>query len=68
MHSSSTNEAKFRSVFDAYFDPVTRYCLRRTSAGEVNDVVADVFAVAWRKIDRVPDSSDALPVCLANNV
>ena len=29
--------------------------------GDVNDVVADVFVVAWRKIDRIPPEGEVLP-------
>ena len=58
---SSTRDAKFRQVFDAYFEALSRYCLRRISESEVNDVVAEVFAVAWRKVDRMPDGENALP-------
>jgi len=58
---SSTSEGRFRNVFDAYFDVVNRYCLRRIALNDVNDVVADVFAVAWRKVDQMPDGDDVLP-------
>lgn len=61
MRSLSTDEARFRLVFDAYFDRVNRYCLRRVPVDEVNDVVAEVFTVAWRKVDRIPEGDDALP-------
>ena len=30
------------------------YVLRRTSPGVADDVVADVFLVAWRKLDHLP--------------
>jgi RNA polymerase sigma-70 factor (ECF subfamily) len=58
---SVENEAKFRTAFDAHYDAVARYCLRRIAAGEVNDVVADVFVIAWRKIDAMPHGDSALP-------
>jgi RNA polymerase sigma-70 factor (ECF subfamily) len=48
-------------AFDAHYDAVTRYCLRRIATQEVNDVVADVFAIAWRKIDALPTGEAALP-------
>jgi RNA polymerase sigma-70 factor (ECF subfamily) len=54
-------EEKFRVVFDAHFEAINRYCLRRIPVSDVNDVVAEVFAVAWRKIDQLPDGGDALP-------
>jgi RNA polymerase sigma-70 factor (ECF subfamily) len=48
-------------VFDLYFEPVNRYCLRRTALDDVNDVTAEVFAVAWRKVGQIPHGGDALP-------
>ena len=57
----STAEARFRWAFDTYFDTVNRYCLRRIPVSDVNDVVAEVFVVAWRKIDTMPDAGDVLP-------
>lgn len=61
MQLFAATEAKFRKVFDAYFEAVNRYCLRRIPAGEVNDVVAEVFTVAWRKVESIPDGNAALP-------
>ena len=61
MQQSSADEAKFRQAFDAYFAAVNRYCLRRIPANDVNDVVAEVFAVAWRKVERMPDGEQTLP-------
>lgn len=38
---------------------VRAYALRRTTAASADDVVADTFLVAWRRLDAVPDP--ALP-------
>jgi RNA polymerase sigma-70 factor (ECF subfamily) len=54
-------EMKFRSTFEECFDAMNRYCLRRLPTDEVNDAVAEVFAVAWRKIEQVPDGDETLP-------
>jgi RNA polymerase sigma-70 factor (ECF subfamily) len=48
-------------AFDAHFAAVNRYCLRRIPMSEVNDVVANVFTVAWRKVDHLPRGDEALP-------
>lgn len=61
MTSLSADEAKFRTAFDAHLDAINRYCVRRIAASDVNDVVADVFAVAWHKVDQMPDGDGALP-------
>lgn len=52
---------RFRTAFESHFDAINRYCLRRISVDDVNDVVAEVFAVAWRKVERMPDGDEALP-------
>jgi RNA polymerase sigma-70 factor (ECF subfamily) len=56
----AASEAKFRRAFDEHFDAITRYCFRRLPASEANDAAANVFTVAWRKIDQMPDDDHAL--------
>lgn len=60
MPDAAAKEAKFRRVFDEHFDAITRYCFRRLPADPANDAAANVFAVAWKKIDRLPDDDHAL--------
>ncbi|MGD0593129.1 MAG: RNA polymerase sigma factor [Acidimicrobiales bacterium] len=51
-------EEEFRPFYDAHFGAVYRYFARRVhSAADVNDLVADVFLVAWRRFDELPASS-----------
>lgn len=40
---------------------IRKYCLRRLDHGSVDDAVNDTFAVAWGKIDLVPEGEAALP-------
>ena len=54
-------EDRFRIVFDAGYGPVWAYARRRVVASDVEDVVADVMAVAWRRLEDVPDDDQALP-------
>lgn len=61
MATEQSDEAKYLRMFDLFYEHVARYCLRRTAVDEVNDVVADVFTVAWRKVASMPDGHDALP-------
>ena len=61
MGTSPTTNAKFRRIYDEHFEAVTRYCLRRLPVADVNDATAEVFLVAWSKIDRVPDGGESLP-------
>lgn len=61
MGASPTTNMKFRHIYDEYFEAVTRYCLRRLPVADVNDATAEVFLVAWKKIDHVPSGPEALP-------
>lgn len=59
--SSPTTDSKFRRIYDEHMEAVTRYCLRRLPVADVNDATAEVFLVAWSKIDRIPDGAESLP-------
>jgi RNA polymerase sigma-70 factor (ECF subfamily) len=54
--------ARFEQLFRAHVGRVRTYVARRTAEG-VEDVVAETFTIAWRKLERVPE--DALPWLLA---
>jgi len=56
----AVGEAKFRRAFDEHFDAITRYCFRRLPANQANDAAANVFTIAWRKIDQMPEDDHAL--------
>jgi RNA polymerase sigma-70 factor, ECF subfamily len=51
--------ARHDALFTDHHDAVWRYAVRRVGAGAAEDVVAETFLVAWRRIDAVPDH--ALP-------
>jgi RNA polymerase sigma-70 factor, ECF subfamily len=54
-----TRSERFERVFRENYAAVRAYALRRAPRGIVQDVVAETFLVAWRRLDDVPD--DALP-------
>ncbi len=54
-------ELRFRAVFEATYDDVLRFAQRRIDASHAEDVAADVFLVAWRRLDDMPEGSDARP-------
>jgi RNA polymerase sigma-70 factor (ECF subfamily) len=63
---------RFTALAREVGEPVRRYVARRTDPAEVDDVVAEVFLVLWRRLGEVP-ADDPLPWayavarnCLAN--
>lgn len=57
----TSRELRFRAVFEATYGDVLRFAQRRVDPGQAEDVAADVFLVAWRRLDDMPDGSDARP-------
>ena len=53
------SETRLRELWDAHHHAVTSYCRRRTSGEDAGDVVAETFAVAWQKLDKVPGGMSA---------
>lgn len=52
--------ARFEAVYTASYAPILGYVLRRCSSpDDAADVVAEVFAVAWRRLDDVPAGDGA---------
>ncbi len=49
-----TDEERFRALYAAHAGAVLAYALRRTSQANAEDVVAEVFLVAWRRMKQVP--------------
>lgn len=57
---------RFEAAFKAHHRAVLAYALRRTKTeADAEDAVAETFAVAWRRIDHLPDAESALPWLLA---
>jgi RNA polymerase sigma-70 factor, ECF subfamily len=63
MSETERRRQLLEALFLAHAAAVRAYAARRVSAGEVDDVASDVFVVAWRRLDDVPE--DALPWLLA---
>jgi RNA polymerase sigma-70 factor (ECF subfamily) len=52
--------ARFEALYAAHGRGVLAYALRRTTQpADAADVLAEVFVVAWRRLDDVPEGADA---------
>ena len=67
MPEPRDQEASFNRLYERHFDAVRAYAWRRVP-GLADEIVAETFLVAWRRLDEVPD--DALPwlIGVARNV
>ncbi len=48
------DQARFEALYRAHAGAVRTYVARRCGAGAADDAVAEVFVVAWRRLDEVP--------------
>jgi RNA polymerase sigma factor (sigma-70 family) len=46
-------DKRFTCLFERHYPDVHAYCTRRIGYSEADDVAADVFATAWRRIDDI---------------
>jgi RNA polymerase sigma factor (sigma-70 family) len=51
----SNREAGFRQIYEANYDRVLAYSLRRAEPQDAQDAVAETWLVVWRRFDEVPD-------------
>ena len=66
LQVTAPNVARFEATFEQHQRAVLAFALRRTSSeADAEDAVAETFAVAWRRIDRLPQPDAALPWLLA---
>jgi RNA polymerase sigma-70 factor (ECF subfamily) len=68
MPEAETREARFNRLYELHLKTVRAYAWRR-APGLADDIVAETFLVAWRRLDDVP-GDDALPwlIGVARNV
>jgi RNA polymerase sigma-70 factor (ECF subfamily) len=48
-------EQEFNDLFRSYLSETSRFIARRTKAEDVEDLAADLFALAWQKRDSIPE-------------
>ncbi len=61
MTEVPSRDARFRSVYRAHHAAIRDYCFRRLAPADANDATAEVFLVAWRRMDSVPPGNATLP-------
>ena len=52
-------EVRFRELYEAVYVDLLRFVRRRVRTSQAEDVVAEVFLVAWRRFDDVPKDLSA---------
>lgn len=58
MTPTTPREVTFRQVYAATYEDVLRFVQRRCPPSGAEDVAAEVFLVAWRRVDELPASGD----------
>ena len=56
----TADEARFHDLFDRHHRSVMAYFMRRINEADALDATEDVFLVAWRKLDKVPEGDATL--------
>jgi len=54
IHLAMTPDESFQALYEAHAGAVLSYARRRASRADADDVLAEVFLVAWRRLDEVP--------------
>ena len=61
MTASDDRELAFRRIYEANYARITAFARRRVDGADVDDVVAETFLVAWRRLGAVPGGERTLP-------
>jgi RNA polymerase sigma-70 factor (ECF subfamily) len=57
---SAQRERRFRELYEEHYRPVQAYAVRRLdNPADLADVVAEVFTIAWRRLDDIPAPPEA---------
>ncbi len=59
MPDQDDRRERFERIFADSYRPVRAYVVRRAPASSVEDVLSEVFLVAWRRLDSI--AADPLP-------
>src|SRR4051812_37703281 len=61
-------ERTLAGMYDEYAPRVYAYAVRHCGPNEADDVLAETFAIAWRRLDNVPDPAIGWLIVAARNV
>ena len=59
MGAVPSSDARFRTLYEEHYADIRSYCLRRLPVEAANDAAAEIFIVAWRKLNKVPEGRAA---------
>jgi len=54
MRAGGGSERAFEALYTAHYQAIAGYVHRRVATHEADDVIAQIFVVAWRRFDQVP--------------
>ncbi len=54
VEAGVTAQQRFEQIYSEHGHAVHRYALRRTERSAADDIVAEVFLIAWRRLEDVP--------------
>jgi len=52
--AAADRAARFERLYDRVFPEIAGYVRRRCGGADADDVIAQVFTVAWRRLDHIP--------------
>lgn len=67
-HGGASRIARLEALVEEHHEAVLRYVSRRAPRDNVDDVLADTFLVAWRRLDDVPENARPWLMGVARNV
>ena len=59
MGTVPSSDTRFRKLYEEHYADIRSYCLRRLPVDAASDAASEIFIVAWRKLDKVPDGAAA---------
>lgn len=59
--AETASETRFRRLYEEHHREVLSYFLRRVDRDMAYDATEDVFVIAWRRLDSIPQGESELP-------